>query len=288
MMITKSEMKPDDLMKRYPDLLEIGRLVSWCTNRDYLIKAFLDHLSQRLGKRARYYLFREGDGLKLHSWVGRYEGPIEQVSIHEEIIVRRIIEKGEPVNLTDPEEIEGYRHTPAETVKVKAVIPFQYVDPLTQEEIRAGALIVDSGQEGVPVSAEDFEYLKVIGELIGAAVGKAELIEQLVESYRKKEAMVRQTSDAFRNRTTVIGMVSRRIARLAKSPALARYAKMLHREIVSLEFHLAQFEKYMETSGLGEGQAGMRSEKAFRPKSEGMTADRINNSCLAERTSRGA
>jgi hypothetical protein len=101
----------------------------------------------------------------------------------------------------------------------------------------------------------------------------------VVESYRKKEAMVRQTSDAFRNRITVIGMVSRRIARLAKGPALARYAKMLHREIESLESYLKQFEKYMETWGPGEGQAGMSSEKAFRPKPEGMTGDRIKNLC---------
>ena len=252
-MITKSEMKPEDLIKRYPDLLEIGRLVSWCTNRDYLIKACLDHIRQRLGKRGRYIL-REGDRLKMHSWMGIHECPIEQVPVDEESTVRGVIEKGEPINLTDPEEIEGYQLTQAERVRVKAVIPFQYVDPLTQEEIRAGALIVDSGQEGVPISTEDFEYLKVIGELMGAAVWKAELTERLVESYRKKEAMVRQTSDAFRNRITVIGMVSRRIARLAKGPALARYAKMLHREIESLESRLEQFEKYMKTSGLGEGR----------------------------------
>ena len=48
------------------------------------------------------------------------------------------------------------------------------MDSLTQEEIKVGALIVDSGKEGVPISSEDFEYLKVMGELIGAAVGKAE------------------------------------------------------------------------------------------------------------------
>jgi len=40
------------------------------------------------------------------------------------------------------------------------------VDPLTQEEIRAGALIVDSWKDEVTISEEDFEYLKVIGELI--------------------------------------------------------------------------------------------------------------------------
>jgi hypothetical protein len=245
-MAKRPNTEAEDSVKRYQDLLEIARLVSWCTDRDHLIRTCLDHIHQRLGMQARYLLM-EGDELKLHSWVGRYECPIEQVPVHKEIIAWEVIQKGIPLNLTDPKEIEGYQHTLAERVKIKAIIPFQYVDPLTQEEIRAGALIVDSGEDGVPISAEDFEYLKVIGELIGAAVGKAQLTEQLVESYRKKEAMVKQTADAFGNRITVIGMVSRRIARLAKDPALAKDAGILHREIESLESDLEQFEKYIET-----------------------------------------
>jgi len=240
-----TKIKAWDVVKRYQDLLEIARLVSWCMNRDHLIKTCLDHINQRLGKRARYFLM-EGDELKLHCWVGIYECPIGQVPVHKESIVWRIVEKGEPLNLTDPKEIEGYRHTLAEGVKIKAIIPLRYVDSLTQEEIRVGALIVDSGKEGVPISGEDFEYLKVIGELIGAAVGKAELSEQLVESYRKKEAMVKQTADAFRNRITIIGTISRRIARLAKDPVLAQDAEILYREVQSLESHLEQFEKYIE------------------------------------------
>lgn len=241
----KPKIEAEDLVKRYQDLLEIARLVSWCMNRDYLIKTCLDHISQRLGKRARYVLM-EGDELKLHCWVGRYECPIEQVPVCKESIVWRVVEKGAPVNLTDAHQIEGYRHTLAKGIKIKAIIPLLYVDPLTQEEKRVGALIVDSGKEGVPISAEDFDYLKVIGELIGAAVGKAELSGQLIESYRKKEAMVKQTADAFRNRITIIGTISRRIARLAKDPALARDAELLYGEIRSLESHLERFEKYIE------------------------------------------
>jgi len=241
----KLKIKAEDLAKRYQDLLEIARLVSWCMNRDYLIKTCLDHLSQRLGKRARYVLM-EGDELKLHFWVGRYDCPIEQVPVCKESIVWRVVEKGAPVNLTDSKEIEGYRHTLANGIKIKAIIPLLYVDQLTQEEKRAGALIVDSGKEGIPISGEDFEYLKVIGELIGAAVGKAELSEQLIESYRKKEAMVKQTADAFRNRITIIGTISRRIARLAKDPALVQDAEILYREVESLESHLERFEKYIE------------------------------------------
>jgi hypothetical protein len=241
----KLKIKAEDLVKRYQDLLEIARLVSWCMNRDHLIKTCLDHISQRLGKRARYLLM-EGDELKLHCWVGRYDCPIEQVPVCKESVVWRVVEKGAPLNLTDPKEVKGYRHTLAERVKIKSIIPLHYVDSLTQEEIRVGALIVDSGKEGVPISGEDFEYLKVIGELIGAAVGKAELTEQLIESYRKKEAMVKQTADAFRNRITIIGTISRRITRLAKDPALAQDAEILYQEIQSLEAHLERFEKYIE------------------------------------------
>jgi len=241
----KPKIKEEDLAKRYRDLLEIARLVSWCMNRDYLIKTCLKHISQRLGKRARYVLM-EGDELKLHCWVGKYNCPIEQVPVHKESIVWRVVKKGIPLNLTDPKEIEGYRHTLAEGIKIKSIIPLQYVDSLTQEEIRVGAIIVDSGKERIPISDRDFEYLKVIGELIGAAVGKAELSEQLIESYRKKEAMVKQTADVFRNRITIIGTISRRVARLTQDPALAQDAEILYHEVQSLESHLEQFEKYIE------------------------------------------
>jgi len=72
--------KEEILAKRYQDLLEIARLVSWCTNRDYLIKTCLDHISQRLGMRARCVL-KEEEELKLHCWVGNYECPMEQVPV---------------------------------------------------------------------------------------------------------------------------------------------------------------------------------------------------------------
>jgi len=241
----KPKIRLQDLFKRYQDLLEIGRLVSWCTNRDHLIKTCLDHINQRLEKRARYLLM-EGGELKLHSWVGKYECPVEQIPVHKESIARRIIQEGIPLNLTDSREIEGYQHTLAERVKIKAIIPFQYVDSLTQEEIRVGALIVDSGKDGVPISAEDFEYLKVIGELIGAAVGKAMLSEQLIESHQKREALVKQTEDAFRNRIAIIGTVAQRMARLAKDQALVQDAAILYKEIESLESVLDRFGKYTE------------------------------------------
>ena len=236
--------KEGNLTKRYQDLLEIARLVSWCMNRDYLVKTCLEHISQRLGKRARCVL-REKESLKLHCWVGKYECPMEQVPICKESIVWEVVDKGNPINLTDPGKTEGYRHTLAEEIKVKAIVPLWYVDPITQEEKKVGALIVDSGKKGFPISDEDFEYLKVVGELIGAAVSKAELVEQLLESYRTKEAMVKETAHTFRNRITAIGGFSHRMVQLAKNTDLAKEAGMIYEEVQAMETQLERFEKYI-------------------------------------------
>ena len=236
--------KEENLAKRYQDLLEIARLVCWCMNRDYLVKTCLDHISRRLGKRARCVL-KEKDDLKLHCWVGKYECPMEQVPVCKESIVWRVVEKGTPVNLTDPSLMAGYRHTLKKGIKIKAVIPLWYVDSITQEERRVGALIVDSGKKDVPISNEDFEYLKVVGELIGAAIGKAELTEQLIESYKWKEIMVRETAHAFRNRATAIGGFSRRMVQLTKNADLAKEARMVYEKVQALEAQLEQFEKYI-------------------------------------------
>ena len=236
--------KKKGLKDRCQDLLEIARLVSWCTDRDYLIKTCLDHIGQRLGMRARCVL-KEREELKLQCWVGKYECPMEKIPICKESIVWKVVEDGIPVNLTKADESEGYRHTLAEKIKHKAIVPLWYVDQLTQEESMVGALIVDCGKKGIPVSAEDFEYLKVVGELIGAAIGKAELAEQMVESFRRKEAMVKETSHAFRNRISAIGGFSRRMAQLAKNKDLAKEAKMIYEEVQKLEAHLDHFEKYI-------------------------------------------
>jgi transcriptional regulator with GAF, ATPase, and Fis domain len=245
----KAKTKKENMVKRYQDLLDIARVVSWCTDRDYLIKTCLDHISQRLEKRARCVLMEEEE-LKLHCWVGKYDGPIEQVPIHKESMVWNVMREGKARNLTDPQETEGYRHTLSEAVKIKSIIPLWYVDSSTQEEKVVGALIVDCGKEGSPVSTEDFEYLKAIGELIGAAVGKGELLGQLVKCNREKETMVKETIHGFRNRITTIGTVSQRIERLAENTGLIRDAKILYKEVQALETHLERFEKYIEPRDL--------------------------------------
>jgi hypothetical protein len=245
----KVKTEEENLTKRYQDLLNIARVVSWCTDRDYLIKTCLDHISQRLEKRARCVLLEEQE-LKLHYWVGKYGSPMEQIPIHKESMVWKVIREGKPRNLTDPQETEGYKHTLSEAVKIKSIIPLWYVDSSTQEEKVVGALVVDCGKEASPVSTEDFEYLKSVGELIGAAVGKGELLGQLVKCSREKEAMVRETIDGFRNRITTIGTISQRIKRLAENTRLTQEAKILYKEVQALDTHLERFEKYIDPRDL--------------------------------------
>jgi signal transduction histidine kinase len=66
-----------------------------------------------------------------------------------------------------------------------------------------------------------------------------------IESYKRKEIMVRETAHAFRNRLTAIGGFSRRMVQLAKSTDLAKGAKMVNKEVQALETQLERFEKYM-------------------------------------------
>jgi GAF domain-containing protein len=232
-------------LSRYgEDLLEIARLVSWCTDKDYLFQTCLEHLSRRLGQRARCVLL-EGDELKMHCWVGKYDCPIDRVPVCWESIVWKVVENGRPINIRDAREAEGYKHTLLEEVKIKAIIPLWYIDPLTQEEKKVGALIVDCGKGGGPVSDEDFEYLKVVGELIGAAAGKAYLVNQLIEFYRRREAILKETAHNFRNRIAALGGLATRLARQSQGTSFPKEVRAIFEEVQALEAHLERFEKYM-------------------------------------------
>lgn len=229
---------------RFGDILEVARLLSSSTIPEKVVETVLTNLCERLGKRARC-AFLEGEDLRLRFWAGDHVCPVAGLQIHKDSIVWDVFRKGVAVNLTDPHDTNGYTHTLTEPIKIKAVIPLSYVDPLSGQQKKIGALIVDSGKEGVPISAEDFEYLQVIGQLIGAIVGRAELIEQLMTSCRRQEAILMETAHNFRNRIAAIGGFSRRISRLAQNTELAESAIHLQEEVAALETHLSEFERYM-------------------------------------------
>ncbi len=228
----------------FRDILDVARLLSSSALPEQVIETVLTHLCERLGKRSRCALL-EGEDLRLRFCAGEHTCPVGGLSVDKNSIVWEAVRKGLPINLTDPHETNGYTHSLAEPIKIKSIIPLAYVDPLTQETIKIGALIVDSGQEGVPISREDFEYLQVIGQLISAIVGRAELIRQLMTSCRRQEAILMETAHNFRNSIAIIGGFSQRIANLALDKEVAEKALHLHEEVEALESHLAEFEAYM-------------------------------------------
>jgi len=240
---TTSENR-DGCMKGFGDILEIVHLLSSSTSPEQIIEAVLNHLCEKLGKRARC-AFLEGDDLTLRYWAGQHLCPLKGLQIHKDSVVWDTVKKGIPVNLTDPHSINGYTHTLSESIKIKAIIPLSYIDPLTNEEKKLGALIVDSGQEGTPISSEEFEYLQVIGHLLGAIIGRAHLIKMLMSSCQRQETILLETAHNFRNRIVAIAGLSRRIAKSAKGTELEEKARRLIEEVEHLEANLVEFENYM-------------------------------------------
>jgi hypothetical protein len=228
----------------FGDILEVARLLSSSSAAEKVIEGVVSHLCERLGKRSRCALL-EGDDLRLRFYAGEHSCPVSGLPVDKNSIVWDVVKKGIAVNLTDPRQTNGYAHSLAVPIKIKSIIPLTYVDPMTEEKKRLGALIVDSGQGGVPISEEDFEYLQVIGELISAIAGRAELIRQLAISCSRQEEILMRTAHNFRNSIAIIGGFSRRIARLTVDKELAVQAAHLHEEVKNLEAHFAEFETYM-------------------------------------------
>jgi len=241
---TKGSEKKKHAGGPFHDILEVTRLLSSSTAPEKVIESVLAHLCERLGKRARCALL-EGDDLKLRFWAGEHGCPVGGLSVDKGSVVWDVVRTGVAINLTDIRQTDGYTHSLDTPIKIKAVIPLAYVDPMTNRIRKLGALIVDSGAEGVPISADNFEYLQVIGQLISALVGRSELVQQLMTSCRRQEEILMQTADSFRNSIAIIGGFSRRVARLAEDTLLAADASHLYEEVKLLEAHLAEFERHM-------------------------------------------
>jgi len=229
---------------RFHDILEAAHLLGSSTIPEKVVENVLVHLCERLGKRARCVLL-EGDDLRLSFWAGEHSCPLEGLKVVSGSVVWDAVRRGVALNLTDPRQTNGYAHSLPQPIKIKSVIPLMYTDPITGQPKKLGALIVDSGRAGEPISEDDFEYLQVIGELISAILGRVELIRQLMTSCRRQEAILMETAHNFRNSIAVIGGFALRVAQLAADTDLAEKATHLHEEVKTLEGHVALFEKYM-------------------------------------------
>ncbi len=228
----------------FREILDVARLLRFSLVPEKAVETVLMQLCERIGKRARCALL-EGDDLRLRFCAGHHSCPIDGVTIHRKSVVWDAVNKGKPVNIENRSQAESFTHTLSDPITVKAVIPLGYVDPLTNERKKVGALIVDSGQEGAPISSEDFEYLQVIGHLISAIFERTDLVQQLMATCNRQESILMETAHNFRNSIAIIAGFARRITKSAGDGELKEDALRLSKAVRTLEAHVRRFEKHM-------------------------------------------
>jgi hypothetical protein len=245
--MVQKDARLEALEKRCDDLIDIARLVSLSFDKDVIIKKTLKHVHERLGKRARYAILEDGD-LMIRHWVGEYKDTVlASQKVAKRSILWDVFTEGKALNLTDPSQTNGYEHTLAEHVKIKAVVPIRYVDARTHQEVRCGVLVVDSGREQDPITEEEFDYLQIMADLIAEAVGKAELVSDLIRSYEKREEMTKTMTHYLRNRFMVIGGFARRLVKKAGEKEIKGYAETIANEIDAMEKSLQALEEMLQT-----------------------------------------
>jgi signal transduction histidine kinase len=244
--MTSKRAHEEALEKRCKDLIDIARLLTLSFDKDIIIKKALEHIYERLGKRARYAVLEDGHLVIMH-WVGRYETNfLDAKQVAKRSILWEVFKTGKALNLTAPSQTKGYEHTLTEPVKIKAVVPLRYIEARTRQEVRFGVLVVDSGREQTPVSEEEFEYLQIMADLIAEAVGKAELVRELILSYEKREEAAKSLTHFLRNRFMVIGGFARRLLKKADDGEVQGYAETIAREIEEMERSLQVLEEVLQ------------------------------------------
>lgn len=175
--------------------------------------------------------------------VGEYR---EQVEIGKEIVRESVVwkafEEGKALNFIQPSQTDGYQHTLKEQVKIKAAVPLIYVDPRTQQEMKFGMLVIDSGKKGTPITDDEFSYLLIMADLVAETVGKSELVQELIESYEKRREMILTMTDYLRNRFMAIGGFAQRLHKKIRSGEAKRDALVILNEVEKLEERLEIIE----------------------------------------------
>jgi K+-sensing histidine kinase KdpD len=234
------------LEKRCDDLIDIARLLSLSFDKDVIITKALEHVHERLRKRARYAILEDGH-LVIRHWVGEYEGNfLASKKIAKKSILWDAFTAGKALNLTDPSQTNGHEHTLTEQVKIKAVVPLRYMDARTHQGVKFGVLVVDSGREQAPISEEEFAYLQIMADLVAEAVGKTVLVRELIRSYEKREEASKSFAHFLRNRFMVIGGFSRRLLKKTDNKEIKGYAETIAREIDEMERSLQVLEEMLQ------------------------------------------
>jgi hypothetical protein len=227
-------------------------------DKDVIIRNVLELIHGRLGRRARYCLCA-GTKLVIQYCVGDYrEAAIPGKEVVRDSVVWKAFEEGKALNFTHPSQTKGYQHTLQEQVKVKAAVPLKYVDPIRQQERKFGVLVVDSGKKGTPITEDEFVYLLVMADLVAEALGKAELLRELIESYEKRRELIVTLADYLRNRFMTIGGFARRLHRKLRSGEAKEYALIISDEVRKLEERLETIEGIFKEEEKRVGRSGGR------------------------------
>ncbi|MFW6115122.1 MAG: hypothetical protein ACOC6E_02365 [Thermodesulfobacteriota bacterium] len=236
--------KPHSQAAPYPrDVTEIAHLLSQSLDKDFIIQRVLVHINRRLGKRARYCVYKDSK-LVIQSCVGEYSEYVEPGrEIVRESVVWNVFKRGEPVNFVHPSQSNGHQHTLKDQVKIKAAVPLSYVDPRTQRAVKFGILVIDSGKKGTPITEDEFAYLLVMADLMAETIGKAKLVDELLESYEKRREMIITMTDYLRNRFMAIGGFARRLHKRLRSREEKYEAMIISKEIEQLEERLKTIEE---------------------------------------------
>jgi len=236
--------RPHSQSAPYPrDVTEIAHLLSQSLDKDIIIKRVLAHINRRLGKRARYCAYKDSK-LVIQCCVGEYSEYVEPGrEILQESVVWEAFEKGKPVNFIHPSQSNGHQHTLKDQVKIKAAVPLSYVDPRTQQQVKFGILVIDSGKKGTPITEDEFAYLLVMADLMAETIGKSELVDELMESYEKRREMIITMTDYLRNRFMAIGGFARRLHKKLHTREEKNDAMIISKEIEQLEERLKNIEE---------------------------------------------
>jgi signal transduction histidine kinase len=85
-----------------------------------------------------------------------------------------------------------------------------------------------------------------MADLIAEAVGKAELVRELIRSYEKRDEVVKSMAHFLRNRFMVIGGFAHRLLKKADDEEVKGYAETIAREIEEMERSLQVMEETLQ------------------------------------------
>ena len=178
-------------------------------------------------------------------------GGVEERRLSESV-VRRVIERGEPVVTVDA--LEDRRFSAVESIVAHQIRSILCV-PLTIRDRRAGAIYVDHGTSRHLFGERECDFLRAFADQAAIAIDNARLYGELEEARRRLE----EENESLRREV----MESHHLGRfIGRSPAIVDLKKMLERVAVSGATVLLRGE-----SGTGKGLVG-RILHAISPRRE--------------------